>query len=339
MGKSSMSLFLSFLALTASVSCAPSKRDIDPGLVPPFGWSAGKNPTGTGNCDGAVLGADGLPVQVPCSCPPDRALFIQNLNLNVAAGYAVNNTAVEVSFPTDNSNESQLARLTAASVTLQNMLGVGVGCPIESTTFASQQAALLAGQATPSDSPQSSTVSGTISLTCSPTSSSSSTVTSPSPSASTPSGSLTESQVAAVAPPLGWQAGQNPTGTGDCDGAVNGTNGLPIQVPCSCPPDQNTYIFQLTANANAGRAVNNPSVQLSYPLDDSTGSRLARLNAASITLMNLQGPGIGCPIESTTFAAQQQAILAGSRPRAYESVCGFFCKLLGRVAPGATIDA
>ncbi|KAH9022301.1 hypothetical protein EDB84DRAFT_1274625 [Lactarius hengduanensis] len=330
-----MSLFLSFLALTASVSCAPSKRDIDPSLVPPFGWSAGKNPTGTGNCDGAVLGADDLPVQVPCSCPPGRALFIQNLNLNVAAGYAVNNTAVEVSFPTDNSNESQLARLTAASVALQNMLGVGVGCPIESTTFAAQQAALLAGQATPSDSPQSSTVSGTMSLTCSPMSSSSSTVTSPSPPASTPSGSLTENQVAAIAPPLGWQVGQNPTGapsstfvpscTGDCDGAVNNTNGLPIQVPCSCPPDQNTFIFQLTANANAGRAVNNPSVQLSYPLDDSAGSRLARLNAASITLMNLQGPGIGCPIESTTFAAQQQAILAGSRTRAYESVCGLFC--------------
>ncbi|KAH8986484.1 hypothetical protein EDB92DRAFT_1801852 [Lactarius akahatsu] len=300
-----MLLFLSLLALTASVSCAPSKRDIDPSLVPPFGWSAGKNPTGTGNCDGAALGADGLPVQVPCSCPPDRALFIQNLNLNVVAGYVVNNTAVEVSFPTDNSNESQLARLTAASVTLQNMLGVGVGCPIESTTFATQQAALLAGQATPSDSPR------------------------------TPSGSLTKNQVAAIAPPLGWQAGQNPTGapsstflpkgTGDCDGAVNNTNGLPIQVPCSCPPDQNTYIFQLTANANAGRAVNNPSVQFSYPLDDSAGSRLARLNAASITLMNLQGPGIGCPIESTTFAAQQQAILAGSRARAYESVCGLFC--------------
>ncbi|KAI9436753.1 hypothetical protein H4582DRAFT_2156873, partial [Lactarius indigo] len=272
MGKPSTTLFLSLLALAASISCAPSKRDVDPSLVPPFGWSSGKNPTGTGNCDGAVLGTDGLPVQVPCSCPPDRDLFIQNLNSNVAAGYAINNIAVEVSFPTDDSNESQLARLTAASVTLQNMLGVGVGCPIESTTFAAQQATLLAGQAAPSDSPH------------------------------TPSDSLTENQVAAVAPPLGWQAGQNPTGTGDCDGAVDDINGFPIQVPCSCPPDQNTYIFQLTANANAGRAVNNPSVQLSYPLDDSTGSRLARLNAASITLMNLQGPGIGCPIESTTFA-------------------------------------
>ncbi|KAI9450223.1 hypothetical protein BJY52DRAFT_1126056, partial [Lactarius psammicola] len=268
---------------------------------------------GTGNCDGAVLGADGSPVQVPCSCPPEWALFIEafllyDLNLNVAAGLAVNNTAVQVSFPTDNSYTSQLARLTAASVTLQNMRGVGVGCPIESTTFAAQEAALLAGQSEPCDQSQSSTASGTISLTSSPTPSSSSTVTSPSPSTSAPPGSLTENQVAAVAPPLGWQAG-----TGDCDGAVKSTSGLPIHVPCSCPPDQDTYISQLTANANAGHAVNNPSVQLSYPLDDSMGSRLARLNAASITLMNLQGPGTGCPIESTTFAAQQQAILVGLR--------------------------
>jgi hypothetical protein len=31
------------------------------------------------------------------------------------------------------------------------------------------------------------------------------------------------------------------SGTGDCDGAVNGANGLPIKVPCSCPPDQATF--------------------------------------------------------------------------------------------------
>ncbi len=98
-------------------------------------------------------------------------------------------------------------------MTLQNMLGVGIGCPIESTTFAAQQAALLAGQPEPCDPPQSSTTaSGTISLASSPTSSPSSTVTSPSSSTSAPSGSLTENQVAVVAPPLGWQAGQNPTG-------------------------------------------------------------------------------------------------------------------------------
>jgi hypothetical protein len=33
--------------------------------------------TGTGDCDGAVNGADGQPVKIPCSCPPDRATFVQ----------------------------------------------------------------------------------------------------------------------------------------------------------------------------------------------------------------------------------------------------------------------
>src|SRR6266702_7252683 len=41
-----MTRLLSFLALLVSVVCAPSKRDVDPTLIPPFGWSAGVNPTG-----------------------------------------------------------------------------------------------------------------------------------------------------------------------------------------------------------------------------------------------------------------------------------------------------
>lgn len=45
-----------------------------------------------------------------------------------------------------------------------------------------------------------------------------------------------------LAPPLGFSAGLNPTGTGDCDGAVNGADGKPIKVPCSCPPAPDVYI-------------------------------------------------------------------------------------------------
>ncbi|KAI9450224.1 hypothetical protein BJY52DRAFT_198816 [Lactarius psammicola] len=54
MGKLStrMTWFLSFVALLASVvAYAPSKREVDPTLIPRFGWSAGINPTGTGKCD------------------------------------------------------------------------------------------------------------------------------------------------------------------------------------------------------------------------------------------------------------------------------------------------
>ncbi|TFY82665.1 hypothetical protein EWM64_g1339 [Hericium alpestre] len=107
-------------------------------------------------------------------------------------------------------------------------------------------------------------------------------------------------------------SGVNPTGTGDCDGAVNGADGKPIKIPCACPPSEDEYIQQMTANANAGHAINNPSVQVSYPLDNSKQSQLARLTAASITLQNLNGPGKGCPVVSTTFSAQNAAINAQS---------------------------
>ncbi|TFY70503.1 hypothetical protein EVG20_g2493 [Dentipellis fragilis] len=122
---------------------------------------------------------------------------------------------------------------------------------------------------------------------------------------------LTEEQVAALAPPLGFQSGVNPTGTGDCDGAVNGADGKPIKIPCACPPSQDVYIQQLTDNANAGEAIHNPTVKLSFPLGSSKEDQLARLNAASDTLQNLNGPGQGCPIVSTTFQAQNQAISNG----------------------------
>ena len=45
-----------------------------------------------------------------------------------------------------------------------------------------------------------------------------------------------------LAPPLGFQSGVNPTGTGDCDGAIDGADGKPIKIPCSCPPPQDEYI-------------------------------------------------------------------------------------------------
>jgi hypothetical protein len=57
------------------------------------------------------------------------------LNQNVAAGHAVNNPSVVVTFPTDESNASKSARIQASLVTLQNLKGPGVGCPAASTTL------------------------------------------------------------------------------------------------------------------------------------------------------------------------------------------------------------
>ena len=133
------------------------------------------------------------------------------------AGHAVHNPTVKVNFPLDNSTSSLLARFNAASDTLQNLNGPGQGCPIVSTTFQAQVAAINAGKplpqpvvppSSPSPSPK-------------PTSSSSSPARSPSPTpvlaaapspAPSTSGQPTPAQIVAVAPNLGFTSGKNPTG-------------------------------------------------------------------------------------------------------------------------------
>ena len=141
-----------------------------------------------------------------------------------------------MTFPTGNSKADQSGRLTAASITLQNLNGPGKGCPVVSTTFPIQQQAINSGT---------SVVSTPSSVTANqPTPS-----PAPSPAPSPPTNStennnavLDAATIEGLAPPLGFQSGINPTGTGDCDGAVNGTNGQPIKIPCSCPPPQDEYI-------------------------------------------------------------------------------------------------
>jgi hypothetical protein len=289
-----MKLFqASFLLSTAVifVSAAPSfpivKRDVDPSQVPDFGLQSGLNPTGTGDCDG-IKNAAGVVVKVPCSCPPPRADFIKSLNENVAAGHAVNNPSVAVSFPTGNDKNSKIARINAALVTLQNLHGPGVGCPAASTTFVAQLQAIQNGPDTPAPA------SSAAGLAAQPSSN-------PTPKSS--SGGVDP----ALVPEFGHQAGLNPTGTGDCDGITNAA-GQVVKVPCSCPPDRNAFIQSLNANVAAGHAVNNPSVSVTFPTGNDKASQLARINAALVTLQNLHGPGVGCPAASTTFVAQQKAI-------------------------------
>lgn len=181
---------------------------------------------------------------------------MQDLNANVAAGHVLNNPSVQLSFPTDNSTASQSARLNAAAVTLQNLNGPGKGCPIVSTTFSLQQAAINAGQnpatvvapapagstaATPAPAPPASAATTPAPAATSPASA----ATTPAPAAASPAASgdaLSEAQVSALAPALGFQSGVNPDGTGNCDGAILGSNGKPIPIPCACPPSQDEYI-------------------------------------------------------------------------------------------------
>lgn len=279
--------------LVASVSAVPVRRDVDPNLVPQFGHAAGLNPTGTGNCDG-INGPNGKPIAVPCACPPDEASFIASLNANVAAGHAVNNPSIAVSFPSDNSKGSQLARIDAALVTLQNLHGPGVGCPASSTTFVAQQAAILAepaGGAPPPPPP--------------PPPPPSPPAAPPAPPAAPPA----SPSIASLVPQLGVTAGANPDGNGNCDG-INGPSGQPIKIPCACPPSQADFDAAVAANVAAGHAINNPNVPFSFPLDSSKASQVSRVQAAIVTLQNLHGPGVGCPASSSTFSAQLKAALA-----------------------------
>jgi len=283
-------------AFIASVSAAPlrlTRRAVDPALVPDLGVKAGQNPTGTGDCDG-IPNAQGVPIKIPCACPPDRQAFIDSLNANVAKGVVVNNPSVPISFPTDDSKASKLARINAAAVTLQNLRGPGVGCPVVSTTLQAQAAAIQAGNDAPAPSPAPKPAPAPEPATA------------PAPAPSPAAGGLDP----ALVPDLGHQSGLNPTGTGDCDGIPN-AQGVPIKIPCACPPDRASFISALSANVDKGAVVNNPNVPFSFPTDNSKASKLARINASLVTLQNLRGPGQGCPAVSTTLQAQAAAIAAG----------------------------
>jgi hypothetical protein len=105
----------------------------DPSLVPDFGIEPNQQPDGTGNC----VGNNG--VLIPCTCPPDRADFIQQVQ---AAAINGNSAGVPISFPTGDSDADKRARIAASIVVLQNLNGRGVGCPAAATTFLQQLAAL-----------------------------------------------------------------------------------------------------------------------------------------------------------------------------------------------------
>lgn len=296
--------------LLSFVSAAPLRRDtVDPNLVPDLGFTSGVNPTGTGDCDGAVNGSDGKPIKVPCSCPPSRDAFIAALTANVQAGHVINNPTVGISFPSDSSVASQEARIEAAIVTLQSLNGPGQGCPVVSTTLGIQQQALqstghtvaaVSVAATSTKAAAPATTAAAVKATTTPAA--------PAAPAAPQSTAPSAATVASLAPSLGFQAGVNPTGTGDCDGAVNGSDGKPIKVPCSCPPSQSVYLQALEANVAAGFVLNNPTVKVDFPTDSSKASQAARVEAAIVTLQSLNGPGKGCPVASTTLGAQQKAL-------------------------------
>lgn len=265
--------------LVATVASIPIRRSVDPSQVPEFGVSAGQNPNGSGSCVGINN------ILIPCSCPPDRQAFINSLNANVAAGHAVNNPGVPVSFPSGNDAQSAVIRIQASLVTLQNLNGPGVGCPASATTFSAQLNSALAGNvpAAAAAPPP------------------------PPPAAAPPAPAPAANGIDPnLVPQFGVQAGQQPNGSGSCVG-LNGK-----LIPCSCPPDRQTFINKLAENVAAGHAINNPGSALSFPTGNDAASAATRITAAIITLQNLNGPGVGCPAVSTTFSAQLAAAQGGN---------------------------
>ena len=119
------------------------------------------------------------------------------------AGFAVKNPSVQVTFPTDSSDQSAAARIEAAIITLQNFNGAGVGCPAASTTFVAQQQAAAAGLPPPPP------------ITPSTTSGTSAAAPPPPPPATTSSAASSSSGVPVnLVPEFGVTPGVNPDGTG-----------------------------------------------------------------------------------------------------------------------------
>ncbi|KAI0788377.1 hypothetical protein C8Q74DRAFT_1216773 [Fomes fomentarius] len=275
---------LSAAAIAVSVSSLPlRRRDVNSALIPEFGVQQGVAPDGTGNCKG-INNAN-----IPCSCPPDRGEFIRQLNANVAAGHAINNPGVQLAFPQDNSKASALARFHAATVTLQNLNGPGVGCPQVATTWGAQVQAIQNGPdpvpgvpaAAPPPPPPA-----------------------PAPAAPQPPAAPAGGVNPALVPDFGVRQGDRPDGTGNCKGVND------INIPCSCPPNRDEFIGKLNANVAAGHAINNPGIGVSFPTGNSKGEQQARITALLVTLQNLNGPGVGCPAVSTVYGQLQQQINA-----------------------------
>ncbi|KAF1953849.1 hypothetical protein CC80DRAFT_537127 [Byssothecium circinans] len=103
-------------------------RAIDPALVPDFGVKPNQKIANSADCQGINNS------RIPCQCPPNRQTFITKLNQFVDAGNAFGSP---VKFPQGTDAASQKTRTNALILTLQNLNGKGVGCPLVSTTFGS----------------------------------------------------------------------------------------------------------------------------------------------------------------------------------------------------------
>jgi hypothetical protein len=96
----------------------------------------------------------------------------------------------------------------------------------------------------------------------------------------------------ALVPSFGIQRGIKLPNSADCAGLNNKA------IPCQCPPLRDDFIAKLSKFTAAGNAFGTP---VKFPQGDDKNSARQRIGALTVTLQNLEGPGKGCPIVSTTF--------------------------------------
>jgi hypothetical protein len=128
-----------FTVLAFLIAANPYQGEVDEALVPEFGVTAGTDPDvlQIGSC----TGFNGTLIPIPCTCPPDRYLFIDTLNTALWTG---NIEGEPISFsndPNDKSIATNQLRATACIIVLQNFNGKkGSGCPVASApNFKTQQ--------------------------------------------------------------------------------------------------------------------------------------------------------------------------------------------------------
>jgi hypothetical protein len=126
-------------ALLISVNAYPYYREVDEMLVPEFGVvsDTDRDALQIGSC----TGFNGQFVPIPCTCPPDRNLFINALNNALEVG---NVEGEPITFSNDASDQSEATnkqRATACIIVLQSFNGEkGDGCPVASApNFKTQQ--------------------------------------------------------------------------------------------------------------------------------------------------------------------------------------------------------
>ena len=109
------------LAFLITANTYPYQGEVDKTLVPEFGVTAGTDPDvlQIGSC----AGFNGTLIQIPCTCPPDRYLFINTLNTALWTGSIEGEPISFSNNPNDKSMATNQQRATACIIVLQNFNG------------------------------------------------------------------------------------------------------------------------------------------------------------------------------------------------------------------------